>query len=487
MENTGIAENQKAQFILKNQIKLLSEFPKTNAKECYSKKLDLNLNHKSAKFDFFSKLNSFFLSSNDLDDFIKLLQKKTFLKNYSKISLFIHEKGNIKASCFSYSNKKNISTLDVESFSQLFNSIKKSKDRSYGSIEIKGSQFDIIGTFLSHEYLLRYHSVILVIGNENFLPFSEEDKNIFHIIAPLLEVFFQVFIERADTVKKGFDIKEALNETFYKFSFTRDKKVLFSNLNNKSKDLVRIDVSNQEYFIVDFNNSKILNQAETFHQERVKVLGELFNTLKHELSNPLFGLELSTDLLLMGGLQKDQKEFLEQIKISIKSCQKIIENFKNLYSEEEKAEYFDIIELINEVFVLTKSKSRGLKRKVTSEHTSLTILSSRNLLAQIFFNLIINSAEACRNIKNAFLNIHIQTFDQYIIIEVSDNGPGVPVNIKHNIFTPFYTTKKDGTGLGLAICRSLILKLSGNLRLVDTSKGACFELVLPYESSSNRG
>jgi two-component system sensor histidine kinase HupT/HoxJ len=62
---------------------------------------------------------------------------------------------------------------------------------------------------------------------------------------------------------------------------------------------------------------------------------------------------------------------------------------------------------------------------------------------------------------------------------VQDTGPGVPEDIRDKIFMPFFTTKKEkGTGLGLALARAAMREMGGDLQLVPTSSGACFELTL---------
>ena len=71
-----------------------------------------------------------------------------------------------------------------------------------------------------------------------------------------------------------------------------------------------------------------------------------------------------------------------------------------------------------------------------------------------------------------------------VIAEIQDSGPGVPPEMKEQIFNPFVTTKKTGVGLGLAIVSKIVDAHGGALKLVQAAeKGACFCVVLPVEES----
>ena len=76
------------------------------------------------------------------------------------------------------------------------------------------------------------------------------------------------------------------------------------------------------------------HQTDLFHHERLSLLGELLNTLRHELSNPLFGLQLSSQIL-KEDLAEDTEnlEFIEEISKNINRSQEIIKNFSELFLE----------------------------------------------------------------------------------------------------------------------------------------------------------
>ncbi len=70
--------------------------------------------------------------------------------------------------------------------------------------------------------------------------------------------------------------------------------------------------------------------------------------------------------------------------------------------------------------------------------------------------------------------------DEEIVIEVTDNGPGVPPQLRTEIFNPFFTTRKHGTGMGLSISRSIVAAHGGRIEVGDSpSGGAKFTVTLP--------
>lgn len=488
MEDTGLTENKKIELFIKQRFCRVDLSKNISFKEINFKKYNRSLFSSDIE-----ELTKNFSSSTTIHDFIFSLFKLKNLKTFSRIHLLIHEKGEVSSSNFEYTKDGNISksNFTVDVFTELFNSIKKSKDRSFGEINLKGTSFDILGTFLAQELSFRFHSLIIIISRDDFLPQEREDKDFFQSLIKKLTIFLAPLVEATKDKAQEISIETSLENSIYSFQYFKNSILSYSNTDELLIDPVRFDISQNEYFLVKIDNSSFLDEADIFHQERVNLLGDLFNTLKHELSNPLFGLQLSSELLLFEDLLEDQLDFIKEINNSIKRSQNLIENFKDLYSSDLVFKDINLVELINEVLTLTKSKSRHLKVEMRSIEEQLDINTiqlntNSSWLAQILFNFIINSAEACEDVSNPKLVITFGLKDNFLKINFLDNGPGIDVSSDANIFKPFYTTKDNGTGLGLSICKSLSSKLKGELNFIQTSKGASFDLLLPYEYTHNR-
>jgi nitrogen-specific signal transduction histidine kinase len=74
-----------------------------------------------------------------------------------------------------------------------------------------------------------------------------------------------------------------------------------------------------------------------------------------------------------------------------------------------------------------------------------------------------------------------------MLVQVSDNGPGVPADLRDKIFNAFFTTKPQGSGLGLAIVRKIIDAHEGRIDMTTSSGGTCFRISLPVEPSDAWG
>jgi C4-dicarboxylate-specific signal transduction histidine kinase len=93
-------------------------------------------------------------------------------------------------------------------------------------------------------------------------------------------------------------------------------------------------------------------------------------------------------------------------------------------------------------------------------------------MEQVLINLILNAVEACEKITNAKVRISAEKkLDGKIFIRVSDNGPGIPEDIREDIFVPFYTTKKEGSGIGLSLSKQIMTLHGGKIQISGNETG----------------
>lgn len=467
-------------LIAKSKQDLHIKCPKLNMTTTGYKRIKKYHKKISDQAKYFEILNEFLQDKDNLFIFTRNLFSLKPLKKFQTIHMFIHEKGQANSRHYEITREfEREYSHAITGFNSLFQSIKKSKNRSYGQSTLKGFDLNILGTFLAHEFSLKNHNLILIFSRNDFLPQSEEEVGFFNFLATNLSSYIEILLEKKLIFDKKNTLETALIQSPYEISFSKKglESLTYEQYKLKSGNLLKIAPLFKD----------VINQADIFHHERVSLLGELLNTLRHELSNPLFGLQLTTELLLMDNHNEEDIEMLKEILKSINRSQNIIENFTKLYKGTEEYDDVDVVDLIKEVFTLTKSESRHVQKTVNSVCDKIFIHTNSTWLAQIFFNLIINSAQASKGNyeKGARFNIDISINNGSIIFNIQDNGPGIPTNKVDDIFKAFYTTKEKGTGLGLAIASSLAQKLKGSLKCISNDKGANFLLQLPYEDSSH--
>ena len=110
----------------------------------------------------------------------------------------------------------------------------------------------------------------------------------------------------------------------------------------------------------------------------------------------------------------------------------------------------------------------------------LAVEADPDLLAQVLINLLRNAAQATSHLASPQVRLSIAAGRAGTVIEVEDNGPGVPENRRSEIFLPFFTTRPEGSGIGLNLVRQIAVA-SGWLVEVGTSPlgGAQLRLILP--------
>jgi signal transduction histidine kinase len=120
--------------------------------------------------------------------------------------------------------------------------------------------------------------------------------------------------------------------------------------------------------------------------------------------------------------------------------------------------------------------SPSITFKVTP--SGLDVYADRDLLEPVLINLLRNAVHATRDVDQRVIEVQGRLNRRgNIVIEVIDNGTGVPEDIANKIFVPFFTTREGGSGVGLALARQVMIAHGGFVRLSNNdSRGATFSL-----------
>lgn len=166
-----------------------------------------------------------------------------------------------------------------------------------------------------------------------------------------------------------------------------------------------------------------------------------------------------------------------------------IVNSLRIYARSDKDEeknYVSLQDLLHQAILITNNEVKYVAKIELNVPNDIILYCNRNQLSQVFINLIVNAAQAIKAQNRSSLgkiSITSKHIDKNVLIEVSDDGPGIPDEHLTKIFEPFFTTKEvgQGTGLGLSIAYDIIVNKHGGSISVSSQQGqgAVFKIVLP--------
>jgi signal transduction histidine kinase len=131
--------------------------------------------------------------------------------------------------------------------------------------------------------------------------------------------------------------------------------------------------------------------------------------------------------------------------------------------------------MVNEVVRALNYDLEEKKIQLQVKGEPLTIAADEQLARQALFNLLLNATQAVDT--NGTVQVLIEKRNGEASLEIRDDGPGVPPNLREEIFKPYFTTQKAGTGLGLAVVQQIVLAHGWEIDCVpNTPKGAVFRI-----------
>jgi signal transduction histidine kinase len=221
------------------------------------------------------------------------------------------------------------------------------------------------------------------------------------------------------------------------------------------------------------------SQDYSRHVGRLAELGLLTATLNHELRQPLFAIKSLAQLMLAGGEDSPQlREILQQVAL----MEQLVEGVSAFSRHAPQTlSPVDPAGPVRQAVTLLRHRAR--RRGVTVEtwlaEDAPAIRGDATALLQVVVNLVQNAIDASP--RGGRVRIAVAAAAARVHIDVLDEGPGVPPELREKIFEAFYTTKAPGvgTGLGLSIARELVEAGDGELTLLETGGGAHVRIALP--------
>jgi signal transduction histidine kinase len=178
---------------------------------------------------------------------------------------------------------------------------------------------------------------------------------------------------------------------------------------------------------------------------------------------------------------------IEEIHIGAGRVADIVKALKSyVYLDQGPSQRVDVHEGLENTLVILRSKfGQGIKLRRDYARDLPEIEAYGSELNQVWTNIIANACEAMGD--SGELVLRTRGEDGWVVVEIQDNGPGIPEDIRENIFNPFFTTKPvgQGTGLGLSISYNIVQKHGGEIRVFSQPGQTCFQVLLPTYQEGN--
>jgi signal transduction histidine kinase len=229
------------------------------------------------------------------------------------------------------------------------------------------------------------------------------------------------------------------------------------------------------------------SQYALIQAEKMATAGRLTASIAHEINNPLQSVQNCLHLFSRGVLTgKENQNFLELAQNELDRLMNTVQRMLDLYRPGGRdRQSVNIDDLITRVLMLMDQQLKGNHISVNTclSAKSAEVMVVRSQIQQVLLNLIINAMEAMP--EGGQVYIETVSNNDKVEILVADDGPGVPMSVRENLFEPFTSTKENGIGLGLAVSYGIITAHGGSFELIpDRWKGACFQIVLPIGEKS---
>jgi len=229
---------------------------------------------------------------------------------------------------------------------------------------------------------------------------------------------------------------------------------------------------------------------ELAHLSRLATIGEMSTSIAHEVNQPLAAIAMLAKTFepdLEAGVvdREGLLQVLKQIRDESLRAGQIIHRVKSMARRRE-TEYTpqDLRELIEEALATIEPTTRlsGCQVRFSVPNTPCMIKADDVEIKQVALNLLMNAIDTFKEFdcESPRLDIEIHDANDMWRLEVTDNGPGIPENKLHEVFSAFVTTKESGLGLGLSICVNLVENHRGKIWVEHNHpNGAKFNVSLP--------
>ncbi|QSZ41407.1 PAS domain-containing protein [Sulfurimonas aquatica] len=229
-------------------------------------------------------------------------------------------------------------------------------------------------------------------------------------------------------------------------------------------------------------------------QSRQAAMGDMIAMIAHQWRQPITVIamavnNLKVDIELEEEIASEQLvEMGDEILTQTQHLSKTIDDFRNFLKPNKEKTSVCVCDIVDgAVEMVEKSlENNNIKIDVVN-HSKSKILLFANELLQVFLNIINNAKDALKSnkVKNAYVDIEVSEDDEYVRVQISDNGGGIPKEILKHLGEPYVSSRAaSGTGLGVYMSKIIVEKhLLGKLEWENNEDGASFMIMLPLKDT----
>jgi two-component system NtrC family sensor kinase len=232
------------------------------------------------------------------------------------------------------------------------------------------------------------------------------------------------------------------------------------------------------------NAAQAIRNAELneklIQKEKLSAVGQVLAMVMHDLRSPIKNIKLITSLMRQEG---EAGEMVDLIDESAEQASRIFDDFLDFIKETKIHKVsVNIDKIVSEAIKQAESRT-GIKQITFIKNIpdALVVPGDESKLRGTIINLVNNAIDVLhdRGIINGVISISAHIEDKEVMLQITDNGPGIPPEISETLFDPFVTKdKKNGTGLGLSIVKQFIIGHGGRIAVYNNN-GATFTITLP--------
>lgn len=330
--------------------------------------------------------------------------------------------------------------------------------------------------------------IIMIDKNDNVVYSNLVAKNFLHEEffgkSSIIEVFSSLGLERfnellSDHMEKGESINATHPVTLFSRAYVFNIRIQYisDDAPEGGRIIILEDVTSEE---------NIREQANL--SANLSALGLLAAGVSHEINNPLSIIENYASYLTSEVEGDDSIQAIKQIREEVQEIHRIINNLKAFSGRDAiESEVFDISESVSHLINLLQfeAKKRDVDIQWYAPGREILVDASRAEVRQILLNLFNNSFDALG--KNGYIKVFLNSIDEQVVLEIEDNGSGIPFENPADVFLPFNSSKKStggNHGLGLSIVYNLVKRHNGTIAVENLHPVGCkftlkFPLVFP--------